>query len=105
MAMDRICPGKWLAEEVLFLSASRMLALFNMSRKRDSAGNLVEPRDEMTSQGISSVRHLSCLAERALRSSVSIRSSPLPFECSIAPRSAAALELVGELGYELEIDA
>ena len=105
MVADRICPGKWLAEEVLFLSVSRMLALFNMSRKWDSTGNLVEPRDEMTSQGISSVFHLSCFAARALRSSVSTRSSPLRFECSITPRSAAALELVGELGDELEIDA
>ena len=82
-----------------------MLALFNMSRKGDSVGNLIEPRDEMTSQGISSVFHLSFLTARVLRSSVSIHSSPLPFECSITPRSAAALELVGELGDELEIDA
>ena len=103
--MDRTCPGKWLAEEVLFLSASRMLVLFNMSRKGDSVGNLVEPRDELTSQGISSVRHLTFLAARALISSLSIHSSPLPFECSITPRSAAVLELVGELGDELEIDA
>ena len=53
-----ICPGKVLAEETLFLTMSRILALFEIAPAQDLYGKPVLPRDEMTGGGITCVSSL-----------------------------------------------
>ena len=47
-----VCPGKAVAEEVLFLSISRILTLFNISPTTDVDGNLKIPKEKMRTGGI-----------------------------------------------------
>ena len=50
--MARVCPGKALGEQVLFLNISRLLALFDFTYACDALGRKIEPRQEMTRGGI-----------------------------------------------------
>ncbi|KAJ7215354.1 cytochrome P450 [Mycena pura] len=68
----RLCPGRLLADTVLFMACSTILAVFNIS-KMQQGGVVKEPRLGATSGTVS---------------------HPLPFECEVKIRSAQALELV-----------
>ncbi|KAJ7133337.1 cytochrome P450 [Mycena epipterygia] len=68
----RICPGKLLADTMVFMTCSAILAVFNISKAQEN-GAFVEPRLGQTPGTVS---------------------HPLPFKCSIEPRSARALELI-----------
>ncbi|KAJ6517251.1 cytochrome P450 [Mycena vitilis] len=68
----RTCPGKLMADATIFMACSALLSVFNISKVcRD--GVVVEPRVGQTSSAVS---------------------HPLPFECTVKPRSARALELI-----------
>ncbi|KIL66933.1 hypothetical protein M378DRAFT_355739 [Amanita muscaria Koide BX008] len=72
----RICPGRHLADSVIWLTIASVLATFNISKAKDADGNLVEidaGTDAFTD---------------------SILSGPLPFECSITPRSSLAQTII-----------
>jgi len=71
----RICPGRHFVVRVLFLTIAHTLATFDISKCLDEDGNPIVPRRE---------------------SPPSLFLHPLPFECSITPRSAQALSLVTE---------
>ncbi|KAH9843975.1 cytochrome P450 [Rhodofomes roseus] len=71
----RVCPGSQLAETSLFLICALSLAAFEIA-KPVIDGNVVEPSMEYTTGTIS---------------------HPLPFECSIKPRSAKASALVAAM--------
>ena len=45
----RICPGKELADTTLWLEVAMVLAAFNVSKKRDAAGNEITPPGDYTS--------------------------------------------------------
>ncbi|KAI0711889.1 cytochrome P450 [Cerioporus squamosus] len=78
----RTCPGQYLAEELVFTSIARMLALFDISPARDAEGKPVIPSDDSTNGGIT---------------------FPVPFRCSIQPRSPRTREtLQGLVGQHLE---
>ncbi|KAJ7764633.1 cytochrome P450 [Mycena maculata] len=68
----RICPGRFLAENSLWLHVATILACFNISPAIGNDGKIVPPRN-----------YTSGMASR-----------PLPFPCSITPRNEAAVELV-----------
>ncbi|KAH9938483.1 cytochrome P450 [Fomitopsis serialis] len=68
----RVCPGSQLAETSLFLICALSLAVFDIA-KPIVDGNVVEPSLEYTTGTIS---------------------HPVPFECSVKPRSAKASALV-----------
>jgi cytochrome P450 len=63
----RICPGKILADNTLFLSIAQSLAVFDITKPVDEAGKEVEPVVEMEPGVIS---------------------HPKPFKCAIKPRSS-----------------
>jgi cytochrome P450 len=42
----RICPGRYFAQDVLFLSMANILAAFKLEKPVDELGNVVEPRAE-----------------------------------------------------------
>ncbi|KAJ7608414.1 cytochrome P450 [Roridomyces roridus] len=69
----RICPGRFLAENSLWLHIATMLACFDISRVVGPDGKEVIPPREYTS---------------------GMASRPLPFKCSITPRNKAAVEVI-----------
>ncbi|KAF7371311.1 Cytochrome P450 [Mycena sanguinolenta] len=68
----RICPGKLLAETILFLTCSAILSVFNISKAREN-GIAVEP---------------------PLGQTTGTMSHPLPFKCSVEPRNDRAAALI-----------
>lgn len=71
----RICPGRHMASATIWLSIVSVLATFNIRKMKDARGNDI-PLDGKYSDGMIS--------------------SPLPFECSITPRSIIAKQLIQE---------
>ena len=49
---DRECPGKVVANELLFLTISKILALFEISKARDIDGNEIMPSGEYSDGAI-----------------------------------------------------
>ncbi|KAI1792771.1 cytochrome P450 [Ganoderma leucocontextum] len=74
----RICPGRFLAEEVLFTTVARVLATFDIAPAHgEDTNEPIIPPEVCTDGGIT---------------------CPLPFPCMISPRSAHVEELVR--GYQ-----
>ncbi|KAH9913275.1 cytochrome P450 [Fomitopsis serialis] len=69
----RACPGRHLAESLLFTAIATTLAAFNIAIPSDKQGNLVKPTGEYSDGGMI---------------------FPLPFKCDIRVRSERAKELV-----------
>ncbi|KAJ7460263.1 cytochrome P450 [Mycena latifolia] len=69
----RVCPGRHLATSSVWITVVSMLATFDINKAVDDMGNVIEPTGE----------YLSALV-----------SAPLPFKCSITPRSEAAVALI-----------
>ncbi|KAJ7658590.1 cytochrome P450 [Mycena rosella] len=69
----RICPGRHMATSSLFITVASMLATLDIKKARDEHGNEVEPSYEFFPGLIS---------------------TPLPFKCSITPRSRQAVEAI-----------
>ncbi|PIL29859.1 cytochrome P450 [Ganoderma sinense ZZ0214-1] len=75
----RSCPGQHLAEELVFTTVARMLALFDIAPIKDEHGNPFIPSDDSTNGGIT---------------------FPVPFRCSIEPRSDRARWILEGLEHE-----
>ncbi|KAL4264719.1 cytochrome P450 family protein [Pleurotus pulmonarius] len=71
----RICPGRFFAMDSLWISIASILAVFNISKAKDEQGRVIEP-DLQWAPGFS--RQM------------------VPFKCSITPRSAEAIKLIGD---------
>ncbi|KAJ7243024.1 cytochrome P450 [Mycena rebaudengoi] len=69
----RICPGKDMAQWSIWITVASILASFNISKRADENGATIELSGEYTSG-------LLCY--------------PLPFECSIVPRSGTTKSLI-----------
>ncbi|KAJ7453443.1 cytochrome P450 [Mycena latifolia] len=69
----RICPGRHLATSSVWITIVSILATFDIQKAVDDMGNVIEPTGEYTSAAVS---------------------APLPFKCSITPRSEAAVALI-----------
>ncbi|KAG8665189.1 hypothetical protein FPOAC2_14444 [Fusarium poae] len=52
----RVCPGRFLADESLFISISRLLAVFEIKKAVDGRGNEIEPQISVTPGIISHIR-------------------------------------------------
>ncbi|KAF5597878.1 oxidoreductase [Fusarium pseudocircinatum] len=52
----RVCPGRFLADESLFISISRLLAAFQIQKAVDGRGNEIEPQISVTPGLISHIR-------------------------------------------------
>ncbi|KAF8595467.1 cytochrome P450 [Ceratobasidium sp. AG-I] len=72
----RSCPGVHLAESVLFMTISSLLAIFDIKTASDSNGAPIIPKGDMTVKLLVSY--------------------PVPFECSIVPRSEKHKKLLQE---------
>lgn len=69
----RVCPGIKLADSSLFIACVMSLAVFDISKARDDAGNVIEPIVDY---------------------STDIVSHPTPFACYIKPRSPRAETMI-----------
>ncbi|KAI0358999.1 cytochrome P450 [Trametes cingulata] len=69
----RICPGRYLAQRLVFTAIARILALFRISHARTPEGDIIVPLGDYSEGGIV---------------------YPLPFQCAIEPRSAHSQELL-----------
>ena len=97
----RICPGRYLADNTLYIAACSILQVFNLSNAKDSNGVDIPINVTSTSGAISYVQFWFSLLRLSL-SSVCSR-SPYPFECSITPRIKSA-EVLLERYQELYRD-
>ncbi|KZL65211.1 O-methylsterigmatocystin oxidoreductase (cytochrome P450 oxidoreductase), partial [Colletotrichum tofieldiae] len=75
----RICPGRFLADESLFIIISRLLAAFDIRKAVDASGNELDPE---------------------IHATAGLISRPLEFPYSIKPRSAKAVELIRSAGLK-----
>ncbi|KLO17442.1 cytochrome P450 [Schizopora paradoxa] len=72
----RICPGRFMAENTVFIMAVQILAVFDICKALNDKGEVIEPEVKFTHDGVARY--------------------PLPFECAIKPRSREAIELLRE---------
>ncbi|GJE97076.1 cytochrome P450 [Phanerochaete sordida] len=77
----RVCPGRHLAHDMVWIAIARMLAVFEIQKGRDAAGNIIEP---------------------AIEFSTALTSHPKPFPCSLRPRSDAAEQLIKQ-AYDMHM--
>ncbi|KIL71227.1 hypothetical protein M378DRAFT_154728 [Amanita muscaria Koide BX008] len=75
----RICPGRHLAETSVWLMVALVLATFNISKARDEHGNEIDVDDQAFTD--------------------TLAMHPLPFKCSITPRSQQTESLVREAAF------
>ncbi|KAJ7620491.1 cytochrome P450 [Mycena polygramma] len=75
----RLCPGHHMAKNSLFIATASILAAFDITKALDEVGREIEPSYKLDSGFIS---------------------APLPFKCSIKPRSERAVELIGATGSD-----
>ncbi|KAF9533273.1 cytochrome P450 [Crepidotus variabilis] len=69
----RVCPGRYLASATVWLSIATVLCCFNISKKKDSNGEEISIDTDYTG---------------------GVAIHPLPFQCSITPRSESAKALI-----------
>ncbi|KAJ7065520.1 cytochrome P450 [Mycena amicta] len=69
----RICPGKHMATDSIFISVASMLATLTIEKCIDEHGNRIEPTFDYLPGTLS---------------------EPLPFKCSITPRSTQAAQII-----------
>ncbi|KAF7336336.1 Cytochrome P450 [Mycena venus] len=74
----RICPGRYMATASIWITVASMLAAFDIKKAVDENGQVVEPLFEYSSTGVIS--------------------APLPFRCSITPRSPQVVEAIQATG-------
>ena len=72
----RVCPGRLLAQSSIFLTISKSLAVFDITKPLDANGHIVEPN----------VQYIPGLV-----------SHPAPFEATIKARSARHIEMILEV--------
>lgn len=69
----RICPGRYVADNALFITMAQTLAVFNIKKPLDANGEVIEPQVKFEAGAIS---------------------HPLPYKASIEPRSKEHEDLV-----------
>ncbi|KAJ7132495.1 cytochrome P450 [Mycena epipterygia] len=69
----RICPGRHMARSSIWIAVVSILATFNVDKAVDDEGRVIKPTFKYLSAPVS---------------------APLPFKCSITPRSNAAVALI-----------
>ncbi|KAJ7684107.1 cytochrome P450 [Mycena polygramma] len=71
----RFCPGRHMANASLWIAVASILSTFDITKAVDEHGEVIEPTNKFDS---------------------GIINSPLPFKCSIKPRSQAAVGLLND---------
>ncbi|KAF5385581.1 hypothetical protein D9757_006773 [Collybiopsis confluens] len=69
----RVCPGRYMADNTVWLTIASVLATLNLGKAKDEAGSEIEVSEEFTN---------------------AFFCHPKPYKCSIAPRSPSAKGLI-----------
>ncbi|EKM55771.1 uncharacterized protein PHACADRAFT_195823 [Phanerochaete carnosa HHB-10118-sp] len=77
----RICPGRYLADNMVWIAVVNILAAFDVRKTKDADGNIIEPQIEFIT---------------------SITSHPKPFLCDLKPRSENAAKLIRQ-AYDMHM--
>jgi hypothetical protein len=88
----RICPGRFLAENSLWLHVATVLACFNIAPTVGDDGKPIIPPREYTSGMVSILGYF--LSVRVLTRVRFQASRPLPFPCRIYPRNDSVVDLI-----------
>lgn len=72
----RICPGKTLAESIVWLTIAKALAVYDITKGKDQDGREIDPEARFTSGVIS---------------------HPVPYQATIVPRSVKHADLVRQI--------
>lgn len=93
LAFCRICPGRWLALDTIWITIASVLAVYNISKPKD--GNGVDIEQSVKFTGVA-IRYAAPLGRQYLGSLTSdiMNSRPEPFKCLFIPRSKEALALI-----------
>jgi len=75
----RMCPGRHLSDDSLFIVIALVLSVFNIDPPVDEHGNVIKLTPKVTGDALS---------------------YPIPFNCTITPRSSAAEALIHRIGDE-----
>jgi hypothetical protein len=89
-----ICPGRYMAFSSVWIAVASIIAVFDITKAVDENGNVIEPSHEYSSSLVWYVKLLSIVQALNLFHLVFPFSMPLPFECSIKPRSKDAEDLI-----------
>ncbi|KAJ7181739.1 cytochrome P450 [Mycena crocata] len=76
----RLCPGRHLAFDTLWIVVATVLTVYDISKERDETGAFKEPVVEFTPH---------------------LLSHPMPFACSIVPRSAVARQMIVQTSLDV----
>lgn len=97
----RECPGKHLAYELLFVTISNVLAVFDIVKARDESGNEIPVREEYTSGSIRCVVRLIRLARITAYAILPESQCSCTFQVRFqAPVSSCSAALAGQSGSE-----
>lgn len=81
-----------MADASVWIAIASILAVFRISKAKDSAGNIIEVPDEYIDGLVTSV----VLQLLPALSHQKHSRAPVPFECAIVPRSEASRKLITE---------
>ncbi|KAK7046397.1 cytochrome P450 [Favolaschia claudopus] len=95
----RRCPGRHMADAGLWVAIASILASFDITKAMDEHGREIEPSYEFDAGFIKYVSLSLMLCSKPMCGI--LYSAPLPFKCSIQPRSQKMAELVRATGQEL----
>jgi hypothetical protein len=85
------CAGKSMADASVWIAIASILSVFQIGKAKDTAGNTIDVPDEYIDGLVTSVPKF-CVFVPFF--SHLIVSAPVPFQCSILPRSEAASHLI-----------
>ncbi len=93
--MDRICAGRHLAFDSVWIAVARILATFTISAIKDAEGNLVKPQVQFTTaltRWVNLLRRIykPCYTDATIRQAE-------PFDADIQPRDETARRLIAGL--------
>ncbi|THH17276.1 hypothetical protein EW146_g3521 [Bondarzewia mesenterica] len=100
----RVCPGRWLALDNLWINIASLLSVYNISKPKDTNGTIIEPEVDFVSSLVKCVILLKCVAVVVDVTIVDdlpyTHSHPKSFKCSLIPRSETALALIKQTENE-----
>ena len=88
--LRRVCPGRHFAEASFFINVATVLHVFNVTPPVDSNGRPMQLTPDVTSGFVWYVLRAFPITPPNLHADTGTYSYPLPFKCTIKPRSAAA---------------
>ncbi|KAG5650875.1 hypothetical protein H0H81_010675 [Sphagnurus paluster] len=92
----RICPGRYMGFSAVWITIASLVAAFDIGKAVDADGNVIEPSYEYTTTGLIQWVEFLYPLSMSLIEVRPVSSAPLPFECSIKPRSPQAEILIRE---------